>query len=95
MPFTVNGGIVVVVVGGMVVVVVGREAVVVVSLVVVVSPESGEHAVTTMTSANRTERRRIMVDLGMIVRSPSRDRAGTLTRNPTNRNRQDAELGSR
>jgi hypothetical protein len=66
---------------GIVVVVAGRLVeVVVVSLdVVVVSRVSAEQAVTTSTSTNKAEKRRYMVDLEMIVRSPSRDLPGTIT----------------
>jgi hypothetical protein len=78
---TVNGGTVVVVVGGTVVVVVGGTVVevVVVGLVVVIGSASWLQAPMTRASTSKTAKRRYMVDLGVIVRSPSRDLPGTIT----------------
>jgi hypothetical protein len=75
----VNGGMDVVVVGGTVVVVGGRAVEVVVVSLDVVSATSGEHAVAMTARTSKTERLRYIVDLEMVVRSPSRDRPGTLT----------------
>jgi hypothetical protein len=76
----VNGGIVVVVVGGTVVVVGDWVVeVVVVSREVVACSASGEQEVAMTARTSKTERRRYMVDLEMVVRPPSRDRPGTLT----------------
>jgi hypothetical protein len=46
----------------------------VVALEVVVGSASWLHAVAASASTSNTERRRYMVDLEMVVRSPSRDR---------------------
>jgi hypothetical protein len=72
---------VVVVVGATVVVVVGGTVVevVVIALDVVAGSASWLQAVAIRTSTSRTEKRRYMVDLEMIVRSPSRDLPGTIT----------------
>jgi hypothetical protein len=56
-------------------VVVGAEELVVVSLEVVAGSASGAQAVAKRTNTNRREKRRYMVDLEVVVRSPSRDRA--------------------
>ncbi len=75
-----KGGIVVVVVRGTVVVV---EVVEVVASVVGASADStassGAQAVPMAARTSKTAIRRCMVDLEMDFRSPSRDRAGTLT----------------
>jgi hypothetical protein len=77
-PWILNGGIVVVVVGG-VVVVVDELEVVAGALEVVVDPVSALQAATRTTKTSRRQIRRYMVDLGVIVRSPSRDLIRTLT----------------
>jgi hypothetical protein len=76
----VKGGIVLVVVGGTVVVV--DVVLVVVSGAAVVvdsTASSGAQATAKRAKTIRTEMRRFMVDLEMDFRSPSHDRAGTLT----------------
>jgi hypothetical protein len=77
----VNGGTVVVVVGGTVGVVVGGTVVGVVvdTLEVVIGSASWLQAPMTRASTSRIEKRRCMVDLGVVVRSPSRDLPGTIT----------------
>jgi hypothetical protein len=62
-----------VVVGG------GSVLVVVLPLEVVVASVSEEQAPTSRATTSRTERRRNMVDLEVVVRSPSRDLHRTLT----------------
>jgi hypothetical protein len=68
-------------VGAGTVVVVGSVVLVVVvaPLEVVVASVSDEQAAPSTARTSRIERRRYMVDLGMIVRSPSRDLPRTLT----------------